>query len=135
MIIALLHPSSVIQPLSPIIRFRFSGVMFSTRRSCSHCGMIRSGAVMIASDLVLNPASCECWLAHWHSYLFLSAPSPLRPPCPGLAFCRLGRGSGGRPLHVYCSFPSYYPKIKRYKTVLGGLLSISDDFGVEDLKT
>ena len=29
-----------------------------------------------------------------------SSPSPLRPPCPGLAFCRLGRGSGGRPPFV-----------------------------------
>ena len=79
-----------------------------TRRSGSGCWMTRSGAVMIASDLVLNPASCECWLVYWHSYLFLSAPSPLRPPCPGLAFCRLGRGSGGRPLCFASLFPLFF---------------------------
>ena len=81
--------------------------MFSTRRSCSHCGMTRSGAVMIASDLVPNPASVFVGLRNG----ILTCFSPPLPPAAALSWpCLLSAWSGlWRAPPLFClSFSSLF---------------------------
>ena len=80
------------------ISFKFSGLCFP------HAGpVVRAGRLHLECSRMrrtLFITRHQCFSLREGILTCFSSPSPLRPPCPGLAFCRLGRGSGGRPPFV-----------------------------------
>ena len=82
-------------------------VHFSGLRTGGFFSHAAGSDCLLAEQVCLRVALSKTWLRQFAALPNQFLLPPPAAPSPGLGFCRLGRGSGGRPLLFCCSFPSF----------------------------